>query len=161
LPDYLQDMPREAENVNFYDYGIQLTRGFRALKLWLALRFYGLETYRALVERSLDLAELAALLARRSPVIEVLSEPQLGIVCFRYLPAGFTPQGAEDEARLDRLNAELVERVIASGEAVLSSTRLRGRFAIRLCVLNHRTQTSDVERAIALVERLGKELAQV
>jgi len=160
LPDYLQDMPREVENVNFYDYGVQLTRGFRALKLWMALRFYGLETYRALVERSLDLAELAALLMHGSPVIEVFNEPQLGVVCFRYVPLGFTPNNAEDEARLDRLNARLVERVIASGEAVVSSTRLGGRFAIRFCVLNHRTQISDIERALALIERLGNELAQ-
>jgi aromatic-L-amino-acid decarboxylase len=160
LPDYLQDMPRELENVNFYDYGVQLTRGFRALKLWMALRFYGVETYRALIERSLDLTALAAALMRRSMVFEVFNEPTLGVVCFRYVPAGFTPQGEEDEARLDRLNAELVARVIASGEATLSSTRLRGRFAIRFCVLNQRTQTSDVERAIALIERLGKELTQ-
>jgi glutamate/tyrosine decarboxylase-like PLP-dependent enzyme len=118
------------------------------------------ETYRALIDRSLDLAQLTALLMRRSKVIEVLNEPQLGVVCFRYLPAGLTSHEAEDEARLDRLNAELVERVVASGEATLSSTRLSGRFAIRFCVLNHRTQTSDIERTIALIERLGNELAQ-
>jgi len=159
LHDYLQDMPREMENVNFYDYGIQLTRGFRALKLWMALRFYGIETYRALIDRSLDLAQLAALLMRRSPVLEVFNEPQLGVVCFRYVP--FTPQTTEDEARLDQINALLVERVIASGEATLSSTRLRGRFAIRFCVLNHRTLASDVEQAVALVERLGNEVARV
>lgn len=159
LPDYLQDMPREAENVNFYDYGIQLTRGFRALKLWMALRFYGIETYRALIDRSLDLAQLAALLMRRSPLLEVFNEPQLGVVCFRYVP--FAPQTAADQARLDQINAALVERVIASGEATMSSTRLRGRFAIRFCVLNHRTLTSDVEQAVALVERLGNEVARV
>ncbi len=161
LPDYLQDMPREAENINFYDYGIQLTRGFRALKLWMALRFYGIETYRALIDRSLDLAQLAALLLRRSPVIEVFNEPQLGVVCFRYVPAGFTLQTAADEAQLEEINAALVARVIASGEATMSSTRLRGRFVIRFCVLNHRTQPSDVEHAVALVERLGNEVARV
>jgi glutamate/tyrosine decarboxylase-like PLP-dependent enzyme len=161
LPDYLQDMPREKENINFYDYGIQLTRGFRALKLWMALRFYGIETYRALIDRSLDLAQLAALLMRRSPVLEVFNEPQLGVVCFRYVPAGCTAQTAEDEARLDQINAALVERVIASGEATVSSTRLRGRFAIRFCALNHRTQTSDVERTVALIEQLGNEVARV
>src|ERR1043165_1604788 len=95
LPDYLQDMPREQENINFYDYGIQLTRGFRALKLWMALRFYGIETYRALVDRSLDLTQVAALLMRRSSVLEVFNEPQLGVVCFRYVP--YTPQTPEDE----------------------------------------------------------------
>ena len=161
LPDYLQDMPREAENVNFYDYGPQLTRGFRAFKLWFALRFYGVETYRALIDRSLDLAQLAALRLGRSPAIELLNEPSLGIVCFRHVPAGLRVGDPADEARLDRLNAELVERVIASGEAVLSSTRVGGRFALRLCVLNHRTTIEDVERAVALVGRLGNELGGV
>jgi glutamate/tyrosine decarboxylase-like PLP-dependent enzyme len=153
LPDYLQEMPQEVENINFYDYGIQLTRGFRALKLWFALRYYGIETFIRLVERSLDLAELAAELMRRSPVIEVLNEPQLGIVCFRYVPVGLA-----DEARIESLNTELVARVIASGEATMSSTRLRERFAVRLCVLNHRTGAGDVESAVALVERLGSEI---
>jgi glutamate/tyrosine decarboxylase-like PLP-dependent enzyme len=161
LHDYLQDMPRERENVNFYDYGIQLTRGFRALKLWMALRFYGIETYRALIDRSLDLAQLAALLMRRSRVIEVFNQPQLGVVCFRYVPAGFTLRSDEGEAQLAKLNAAIVERVIASGEATMSSTRLHRRFAIRFCVLNHRTQVTDVERAVALVERLGNEVERV
>jgi len=153
LPDYLQEMPQEVENINFYDYGIQLTRGFRALKLWFALRYYGIETFIRLVERSLDLAELAAELMRRSPVIEVLNEPQLGIVCFRYVPVGLA-----DEARIESLNTELVARVIASGEATMSSTRLRERFVVRLCVLNHRTGAGDVERAVALIERVGSEI---
>ncbi len=160
LHDYLQDMPREEEKINFYDYGLQLTRSFRALKVWMALRFYGIETYRTLVERSLELAQLAALLMRRSPVIELFNEPQLSVICFRYVPEGFTPQRAEDEAWLDQLNDELLKRIVASGEAMLSSTRLRGRFVIRFCALNHRTQASDVERTVALIERLGNELAR-
>lgn len=156
LPDYLQDMPREVENVNFYDYGIQLTRGFRALKLWFSLRHYGVETFRALIDRSLDLAALAAALVARSGKIELLSAPQLGVVCFRYAPAGLQSGSAED--RLNRLNTDLVARVIASGEATLSSTRLRGRVAIRLCALNRRTTAADIERTVDLLERLGDEI---
>lgn len=156
LPDYLQDMPREIENVNFYDYGPQLTRGFRALKIWFALRYYGVETFRALVERSIDLAALAAELMRRSPVIELLSEPQLAIFAFRFVPPQFIARSVEDVRRLDEVNTEIVSRVTASGEAVLSSTRLGGRVAIRFCVLNHRTEAEDIERTVALIERLGR-----
>jgi aromatic-L-amino-acid decarboxylase len=158
LPDYLQDMPREIENINFYDYGVQLTRGFRALKLWFALRYYGIETYRALIERSIGLTALAASLMHRSPALEVLSEPELGIACFRYRPPGFVVRSDADKERLNQFNAALVSRVIASGEATLSSTRLRGQLAIRFCALNQRTGADDVERTIALIERLGSEI---
>ena len=161
LHDYLQDMPRERENVSFYDYGLQLTRGFRALKLWMAMKFYGVETYRALVERSLDLTQLAEALMRRSAVIEVLNEPELSVVCFRYVPAGSKPSSAADEARLDELNAAMAERIMASGEAFFSSTKVNGHYALRFCVLNHRTQSSDIEQAVALIERLGNEVAGV
>ena len=118
--------------VNFSDLGLQLTRGWRALKIWLSIQTLGLDAFRAAIDRSLDLALLAERRIRETPELELLSPARLGIVCFRR---------RVDEAR----NAALVAELEATGEAFVSSTRLHGEYAIRLCVLNHTSRAEDVE----------------
>jgi hypothetical protein len=145
-PDYLKDVEAQAE-VNFSDRGFQLTRASRALKLWVSLRYFGLDAFRAAIDRTLDLALLAQRRVEESEELELLLPTSLGITCFRRSFAG-----AEDEEMLARLNAQLVSGLTATGKGLISSTRLRGRYALRLCVLNHTTTEAEVENVLSWLE---------
>jgi glutamate/tyrosine decarboxylase-like PLP-dependent enzyme len=159
-PDYMQDVTRpETDDVHFADRGLALTRRFRALKVWLSVKALGLGWFRALVEHTCRLADYAERLLNQRPDFEVLSPRQLSIVCFRHRPAAWRADGPADGARLDRLNLALVEEVRASGRAVLSSTRLHGRVALRFCFVNWRTTAADVEEVVELLGSLGGQVA--
>jgi glutamate/tyrosine decarboxylase-like PLP-dependent enzyme len=150
-PDYMQDVAPEEDEVNFADCGIALTRRFRALKIWLSVQMLGLEWFRGLVERCCRLAEYAEACLRSLPVFEILSSRQLSIVAFRYVPVGRRAADVE----LDRINLALVEKLLATGRAFLSSTRLHGRVALRFCFVNWRTTAADVDEVIDLLATLG------
>lgn len=150
-PEYMQDVEPAADEVNFCDHGLALTRRFRALKVWLSVKVLGVAWFRSLVAHSCRLADYAQALLERSPHFEVLSPRRLSIVCFRWQSPGVT-----DEARLDRLNLELLDRLRATGKAFLSSTRLRGRVAMRLCFVNWRTTAEDVDEVLRLLEEMGR-----
>ena len=92
----------------------------------------------------------------QSPVFEVLCPRQLSIVCFRYVPKGFHPTCEADEQTLDQLNLDLQETLRKTGRAFLSSTRLRGRVALRFCFVNWRTGAADVEEIIGLLTMLAE-----
>ncbi len=157
LPEYMLDVAREEHEVNFCDYGLQLTRSFRALKIWMAVKTFGARRFREVIDQCLDLAEYAAQLFQKSPRLVLLTRPGLGIFTFRYLPEKL-PRGEPDpEIYLNRLNEELARRIIASRQLMLSSTRLGQRTALRFCVLNHRTRKEDIREALRLIEQLGRE----
>jgi glutamate/tyrosine decarboxylase-like PLP-dependent enzyme len=151
----MADVARQEREVNFCDYGLQLTRSFRALKVWMALKTYGARRFRQIIDRCLDLAEYAARLFERSPRIELVTRPQLGIFTFRYVPERLP--AIDTQAYLNRLNEELVAKITASRRLMLSSTRLGLQTVLRLCVLNHRTRKEDVKEALNLIEQLGRE----
>ena len=153
LPDYLQDTAVGGVEVNFADRGIQLTRAARALKLWLSLQYFGVDAFRSAIDRSLDLALHAEELIEASPELELLSPATLGVVCFRRHPAGI-----DDEPTLAALNADLDRRLAESGVAEISSTRLDGRYALRICVLNFRSRAEDVERVLGWLENAPLDL---
>jgi glutamate/tyrosine decarboxylase-like PLP-dependent enzyme len=147
LPDYLRDAQVDGDReVNFGDLGIQLTRASRALKVWFSLKYFGVDAFRATIDRCLDLALAAQAHVEASPELELLSPASLGVLCFRR-----RPPGVDDEEELERLNAQLIGRVAESGEGMLSSTRLDGRYAIRLCILNHAATEADVLRILRFV----------
>jgi glutamate/tyrosine decarboxylase-like PLP-dependent enzyme len=154
-PDYMQDVEPAAEEVNFADRSLALTRRFRALKVWFSVKVLGIRWFRELVARSCRLAELSEGILEQSPRFEIVSRRQLSIVCFRYIPANFRRDNGE---LLDRLNLAVIEGVRASGRAFLSSTRLHGRVALRLCFVNWRTTSGDVEEVVRLVEKVGDHL---
>jgi glutamate/tyrosine decarboxylase-like PLP-dependent enzyme len=154
-PEYMQDVEPGGDEVNFADYGIALTRRFRALKIWLSVKVLGLGWFRALVDRCCRLTEFARrLLDEQAAVFEVLSPPRLSVVCFRYRPAG-----EWQEEALDRLNLALAEELRATGRAFLSTTRLGGRVALRFCFVNWRTTAADVEEVVGLLATLGLSVA--
>jgi glutamate/tyrosine decarboxylase-like PLP-dependent enzyme len=152
-PDYMQDVEPATGEVNFADRGLALTRRFRALKIWLSIKVLGLEWFRNLIARSCRLAEFAQILLEQSPQFEIVSPRQLSIVCFRYVR-----DEKQDPGGLDQLNLALIERVRSSERAFLSSTRLHGRVAVRLCCVNWRTTAADVEEVVQLLTDLGNQL---
>ncbi len=134
------------------DYGIELSRGFSALKVWMELLTHGVETYAAVIERNVAQAALLARLVERHPELELCAPVALNIVCFRYHSHGLGPE------TLDELNAELLMRLQESGEAVLSSTTLQGRTVLRCAIVNHRSIDADFEHLVKVVTSIGQRL---
>jgi aromatic-L-amino-acid/L-tryptophan decarboxylase len=147
-PDYLKDAETVVREVNLSDYGLQLSRTSRALKVWISINTFGLDAFRAAIDRSLDLAREAQERIERSDELELLLPAQLGVVCFRRRFGDGRPEPEAEE-----LNRRLVAALEASGEGLVSSTRLRGRYAIRMCVLNHASGAADVEHVLSWLER--------
>ncbi|MGH6718303.1 MAG: pyridoxal phosphate-dependent decarboxylase family protein, partial [Alphaproteobacteria bacterium] len=147
--DYLQDTGAGQGEINFCDHGLQLTRGFRALKLWMTVQVFGMDALQAAIDHGLDLAEHAGRLLEAHPRFEVMTPPSLGVVTFRYMPkAG----GA------DAINRDLVEAMIRDGFTLATSTTVRGHTVLRLCAINPRTTEADVAAVIDRIARLGAAL---
>ena len=146
-PDYLDgDATQGAGEVNFADRGLQLSRGFRALKIWVTMQTFGLAAFRAAIQRNLELAEFAEALIRRHAGLTLMAPATLGIVCFRREWPGC------DEAETERRGLALADDLERSGMALVSATRLAGRHAIRLCILN---PTSSEEHVRLVVEHFA------
>jgi glutamate/tyrosine decarboxylase-like PLP-dependent enzyme len=150
LPDYLKDIHRGEDEVNFCDRGIQLTRSFRALKLWLSIQVFGLAAFRRAVERGFEIAESVERLLRARPRFEIVTRAQMGILTFRYLP---------EIGDVDRFTAALARRIAADGYLMLSTTTLRGRTVLRMCTINPRTTDEEVAAVVERIEALAAELA--
>ena len=131
---------------NLMDTGIQLGRRFRALKLWMVLRYFGAAGIRQRLEAHVDLARLFAGWVDNTPGWDRLAPVPFSVVCFRHRLAG-----TDDEAALERHNAAIMDAVNASGEAFLSHTKLDGRFVLRLAIGNIRTRERHVRRAWELL----------
>ena len=155
VPEYLRTLDRETPVRDYNEYTPQLGRRFRALKLWIQLRWFGLDGLRRRIERHIAMAEAFAARLDADPDWERLAPVPFSTVCFRYRPTALAGREAEPDvaARLDELNARLLDAVNRTGEVFLSHTRLAGRFAIRLAVGNLRTEERHVERAWELLRR--------
>lgn len=152
VPEYLKDTESPDEgHVNFYDYGVQLTRGFRALKLWMSLKVFGLQAFSDAVADGIHQAELAADLLRENPHWQIVTGPQLGVLNFRYVPAGEWASGA-----VDALQQEIVNRIVASGWAMIATTVLKGQKVIRLIFINPRTTEADIRETVTRLTALGE-----
>ncbi len=152
-PEYLRTA-QDAEVVNFRDWGIQLGRRFRALKVWFVIRSYGVEGLRQVVRSHVRLARELADSIEGNPDFELMAPVPFGLVCFRYRPSGMEP----DDPQLDGLNQELLERVNAARRFHLTHTRLGGRYAIRLVIGQWQTQRSHVLEAWELIQETAGKL---
>ncbi|MGH2512867.1 MAG: pyridoxal phosphate-dependent decarboxylase family protein [Candidatus Limnocylindrales bacterium] len=160
-PEYLRSLDQAVPGRDYSEYQPQLGRRFRALKLWILLRTFGLEALRERIARHLALAAEFSAWVDADPDFERLAPTRFSTVCFRFRPAAM-PAGDLDAAGLadlDELNATLMAAVNRTGEVFLSHTRLAGRFAIRLAIGNLRTEERHVARAWALVRREAARLA--
>ncbi len=151
VPAYLAHATRglAASEVWFHEYGIDLTRGFRALRVWMAFVAHGADAFGALMDQTMGQARRLAALVDQDPDLERLAPVGCDIVCLRYAPAAVDPD------RLDAVNRELVVRVQESGAAVVSETVLRGQVAVRVAIGNHRTRDDDIDLLVDTLLRLG------
>ncbi|HYN85274.1 MAG TPA: pyridoxal-dependent decarboxylase [Pyrinomonadaceae bacterium] len=150
-PEYLRT-GEAAEARNQMDYGIQLGRRFRSLKLWMMMRYFGREGLAARIREHCRIARLFAALVEETPGWELLAPVPLSLVCFRARPRVGGETEEERGARLDAFNESLMNAVNESGEAFLSHTRLRGALALRLAIGNIRTTEAHVRRTWALLQ---------
>ena len=146
VPEYLRTGEGEGV-INYMDYGLQLGRRFRALKLWMVLEHYGVEHLRETIKRHIAFAQqLAEKIAARSDM-ELLAPQSLSVVVFRRVVRDQT--GDTDEEASDRATQVLLERINASGDVFVSHTKLRGRYAIRVAIGNGATEWRHLERIFA------------
>ena len=140
--DYMPDNAEDSELPDFHLLSPELSRAFRGLRVWLPFQMHGIGPFRRNLEEKLALTNWAAQELRGIPGIEILAEPQLSIVAFRLHPEGLA------ESQLDRVNRDLLARINARRRVYLTGTLLRGRFAIRICVLSFRTHRDRMEQAL-------------
>jgi len=150
--DYARSLVDDPiEGFAFFEESIELSRRFRALKLWLSLRYHGLATFRQAIKNDLNHAQLLARLIAEQPELELLAPVPLSAVCFRYRPR----DGVEDS---DALNQTILQGVVRRGRVYLSNATIHGRFALRACIVNHRTTPADIEEVVSEVLTVGKEV---
>jgi aromatic-L-amino-acid decarboxylase len=146
VPEYLTTSDGDVRN--YMDYGIQLGRRFRALKLWFVLRSMGAEEIRTRLRGHIELAQRFAQWVDETPEWETMAPHPLSLVCFRY-----HPRGVDNDEALERLNAQLLDAVNATGEMFISHTKIDGAYVLRLAIGNLRTARGDVEAAWAILQR--------
>jgi len=152
--DYAKPLSADpVEGHAFFDESLETSRRFRALKLWLSLRYHGLAAFRAAIAENLRQARLLADLIDAEPALDRLAPVELSAVCFRWTGAGAADPdlGPNPDAELDRANAEILAEVNRRGHVYLSNAAIHGVFALRACITNHRTTDPDVAAVVAEV----------
>lgn len=155
-PEYYKfDGTEQDPVVNFHEFGLQNSRGFRALKVWLGLKQSGRNGYIKMIRDDIALAKHLFKLANEHPELEAISH-SLSITTFRFIPKhhSFT------EEELNKVNEELVSKIQQSGEAFLSNAIVNGKYCLRACIVNFRTSFADIEALIDIVVRLGREITE-
>lgn len=154
-PEYLAHETRglAAGQLWFSDLGLQLSRQFRALKVWMSIKEHGLERFGRMMARNVEQAHNVGRLIANEADMELLAPISLDIVCFRFNPGGM------DDAALNALNKEILIQLQELGIAAPSYTTLRGRYCLRIAIANHRSRKEDFEAAIREAARLGREAA--
>jgi glutamate/tyrosine decarboxylase-like PLP-dependent enzyme len=147
----------EERVTNYVDYGPQNSRGFRALKVWLALRHVGAAGYRAMITGDIRLAQRLAGVVAATPELEATSQA-LSITTFRYVPADLRARAADAPvaAYLDALNKELLDRLQRGGELFVSNAVVAGRYVLRACIVNFHTTDADMDAVPGIVVRVGR-----
>jgi glutamate/tyrosine decarboxylase-like PLP-dependent enzyme len=133
----------------YWDYGVELSRRFRALKVWLTLGYYGVKRIAAAIADDCALAAYMGELVANAEDFELLAPVELSICCFRYVPRGF----AGNDEELNKLNEEIMSLVQKGGRAYLSNATVNGKFALRACITNFRTTKADIEETLAVVRK--------
>jgi len=146
-----------VEAINFLDYGPQNSRGFRALKAWLALQQVGRKGYEQMLSDDIRLAKELYELVAKQPELQTFTH-SLSITTFRYIPSDLKSGSEKIEEYLNQLNTELLTRLQNSGEAYISNAVIDGKFALRACIVNFRTSLADIEALPEIVLRIGRKV---
>lgn len=175
--DYIKVHEQDAtEAFAFWNYGPELSRRFRALKIWLTFRYYGTKRIAAAISEDNTLAAYLGECVEQANDFEMLAPPVLSICCFRYVPlslqltakirTGNAPgnvpatRGAEREAALDQLNAKIMNAVQRGGRAYLSNATLDGKFALRICITNFRTTRTDIDETLDIIRDAARAILE-
>jgi glutamate/tyrosine decarboxylase-like PLP-dependent enzyme len=161
-------LPTAYTGLDYFEYGPQMSRGFRALKVWMTLKHYGVEGYRKLLSQGIRCAERLDERVRASNDFEQLHEPNLYIYSFRYAPivdrkAAQRSKLDQDrvDARLDRLNQRIADEIQARGIAFIMTTKIHQRTVLRMSICSHRTTLDDIDAVFDALTRIGRELSDV
>jgi aromatic-L-amino-acid/L-tryptophan decarboxylase len=163
--DYIKvlEPDKTEEAFAFWDYGMELSRRFRALKIWFTLQYYGLERITEAISHDNSLAEYMGQCVEAADDFELLAPVELSICCFRYVPPEYisklsSVERAERErleTELDHLNTQTMIRVQHGGDAYISNATVRGRFALRACITNFRTTQADIDKTVEVIRDAG------
>ena len=153
-PDYLAHESRglAAGHLWFSDYGLQLSRQFRALKVWMSIKEHGLDRFGRMIARNVQQAQYFGQLVESEPGMELMAPIGLDIVCFRFNPGGL------DDEKLNALNKEILMQLHEQGIAAPSYTTLDGRYCLRIAIANHRSRQEDFDLLAREVVRIGREV---
>ncbi|MDO9084862.1 MAG: aminotransferase class V-fold PLP-dependent enzyme [Anaerolineaceae bacterium] len=154
---YNFDGKDEDPSINYYEFGLQNSRGFRALKVWLGLRQVGREGYVQMIGDDIALSHHLFETIGTYPELQAVTQ-NLSITTFRFVPQDLTKTSLNVESYLNKLNEELLNRLQSSGEAFVSNALVEGKYLLRACIVNFRTTRYDVELLPQIVIRLGKEI---
>jgi aromatic-L-amino-acid decarboxylase len=146
-----QDKQRSGAGIDLGELGPQYSRGFQALKVWISLLAHGHAAYGRRISHDAELARYLHREASRRPGFEAVAPPGLSICCFRYRPAGVS-----DEAYLSRLNERIMTELQLDGRVFISNAVLDDRFVLRACIVNHRTEATDMDAVLDVVAELGE-----
>ena len=147
----------EQESFAFWNYGPELSRRFRALKIWVTLRYYGARRIAAAISEDIALAAYMAESVERAEDLELIAPVELGICCFRYVPHSLPTRA---DADLDELNSRIMNLIQRGGRAYVSSATLNGKFALRACITNFRTTRADIDATLEIIREAGKQIEQ-
>ncbi|TIR90646.1 MAG: amino acid decarboxylase, partial [Mesorhizobium sp.] len=152
-PEYLESTPRGlASGQWLHDYGLQTSRGFRALKIWMSLKEHGIEKFGRLIDQNIAQAGYLTELIRVEPALELTAPTTINIVCFRH-----RLDGASEE-RLKAFNTEIMLRLQEEGIAAVSDTTVHGQHCLRVAITNHRTRRDDLDLLLRETLRIGLEI---
>jgi glutamate/tyrosine decarboxylase-like PLP-dependent enzyme len=140
--------------VDLPDLSFQLSRNFKALKIWMTFKAFGTERLRQEIEADLGKARYLAQVIRASTDFELVNEPELSIVCFRYLGSG-----SRNAERVDHLNQAIIPALEKDGRVFITGTKIRGLPVIRACFVNHRQNNGDIDRLLAVIREVGEQTA--
>jgi aromatic-L-amino-acid decarboxylase len=152
-PEYLRDMKGGNGEINFSDQGIQLSRRFRALKFYMSLKTFGVESFRGGINKGIQLAENVEAYLRTDSNWEIISPAELAVINYRYNPVDVVLSDME----LDNLNQFISKEIISSREAMLATTRLNNKTVLRMCLINPRTTMQDIDDTIGRLVNYAKE----
>jgi aromatic-L-amino-acid decarboxylase len=149
----------EPATQNYYEYGLQNSRGFRALKVWLALQQVGRSGYEQMIRKDIELSKLLFAKANDHPELQAISQ-NLSITTLRYVPSDLPNDSGNQETYLNTLNEALLNKLQQGGEVFLSNAIVTGKYCLRACIVNFRTSKKDIEEITEIIITEGRKLHQ-
>ena len=154
--EYIHLDEESSTDINFSERGLQLSRGFRALKIWMSLKQYGVKQYASMIEQNIALAQYCANQITAMDDFSLCVPPSLSIVCFQYVPKDLQQSQDSNVFYLSTLNKAILQKLRRDKRVILSGTYLADRYVLRVCIINFRTQKEDIDLMIDVIGDIGK-----